>query len=1152
MRIQRIDLVRYGKFTDKKVEFPAAKRDFHMVIGPNEAGKSTLRSAIQELLYGIHRNSPLDFRHAKSDLRLGGRIEHLGESLAFQRVKGNKQTIRDTKDVPLQDSVLSPFLGSTDQSFFDNMFGLDHFRLVEGGKSILDASDDVGQVLFQSSAGIASLGKIRDTLEREADSLWAPKKSGDRAYYKALDQLDKATGALKGATVRTKDWLEAYRETERLNDLMEAERKRHSELQGRRGTLERVRRLAPILQELRENERQLAELGVVIELPADANIIQDSAESELSTAQEILRLRTEEVARLNSEASVIRVDEDVLQIEHEIAALEEMRVKFSSHERDIEIRANEVTLAWQEALDAMIQLGWGELDEDAVRRRIPTLTRRKAIMQLVKEHGGLAEIARAARQAERVKRAETDALNTQLAKSPTTDVPPALRVALTGVQQLGDVEATRSRHETTVSTAKAATAIAFQALGMWSKSLADLRLMQIPSQQTIDTLVRDRQTLLADQRAIQARVDEQALKIRQAALAVRQYDDAHHPITREEVAEARELRDTAWIFIKTGSKSIEEGAAAVDDGIRRADELADARIGKVEQEAEFQSRRQQLEREKLDEMSLEEQKKGVDGRLEVFDAEWAARMNAASLPGMPLETLSGWVADRVSALAAASAEEKATADAHQFEETVRRAATTLLAALRIAGAEVSDSSELPALVLQAQGLIQDADATVVKRETLSNQLNSALPLLEPLEQAAKDAADALTQWRRSWVDALNAAGLGPESDIGLAEGALDLIARVEDKIGKMREIRVERIDAMKADLQSFETAAQRLCKSSAPDLRSQSAAAVAIALMRRLNRAREDKKERERVRDALLVANNNVVSTNETILKAKARMEPLHARAGTTSSEALAEAIARSHGKRSLSGEIAKLGKRLIESGDGFSRGELEADIDAANLTQLTVELADVDQNLKDSLGKQTELSANIANAETALGKIVGSHVAAQAEADRQLALAAMADAAERYIKVATAASLLRWSIDQYRDKRQGPMLARAGTLFSQLTLGSFQRLILDYEQQPPSLEGQRADGQLVGISGLSAGTRDQLYLSLRLAALELHLEQAHAMPFIADDLFINFDDARSEAGIQALAGLSEKTQVLFFSHHDHLVERVRNVLGAEVNIVAL
>src|SRR3546814_4455601 len=76
--------------------------------------------------------------------------------------------------------------------------------------------------------------------------------------------------------------------------------------------------------------------------------------------------------------------------------------------------------------------------------------------------------------------------------------------------------------------------------------------------------------------------------------------------------------------------------------------------------------------------------------------------------------------------------------------------------------------------------------------------------------------------------------------------------------------------------------------------------------------------------------------------------------------------------------------------------------------------------------------------------------------------------------------------------------------------------------------------------------------LALRLAALELHLRQAPALPFIADDLFINYDDARSEAGLRALADLSEHTQVIFLSHHPHLVELARRVFGESLNVVAL
>ena len=163
-----------------------------------------------------------------------------------------------------------------------------------------------------------------------------------------------------------------------------------------------------------------------------------------------------------------------------------------------------------------------------------------------------------------------------------------------------------------------------------------------------------------------------------------------------------------------------------------------------------------------------------------------------------------------------------------------------------------------------------------------------------------------------------------------------------------------------------------------------------------------------------------------------------------------------------------------------------------------------------------------------------------------------MANAAERYIKVHTAARLLRWAIERYREQKQGPLLSRAGDIFAALTLGSFVRLAVDYERDPPTLYGQRAGGERVGVEGLSDGSRDQLYLALRLAALELHLEQAQAMPFIADDLVVNYDDARARAGLEALAELSERTQVIFLSHHEHLVPVAEAVFGVGLNVVRM
>jgi len=97
-----------------------------------------------------------------------------------------------------------------------------------------------------------------------------------------------------------------------------------------------------------------------------------------------------------------------------------------------------------------------------------------------------------------------------------------------------------------------------------------------------------------------------------------------------------------------------------------------------------------------------------------------------------------------------------------------------------------------------------------------------------------------------------------------------------------------------------------------------------------------------------------------------------------------------------------------------------------------------------------------------------------------------------------------------------------------------------------------RPDQSVVPVSGMSTGTADQLYLSLRVASVEDYLERAVALPFVADDLFINFDDDRAAAGFRLLAQLAEKTQVLFFTHHQHLVNIASTTLGDSINCLSL
>jgi uncharacterized protein YhaN len=142
--------------------------------------------------------------------------------------------------------------------------------------------------------------------------------------------------------------------------------------------------------------------------------------------------------------------------------------------------------------------------------------------------------------------------------------------------------------------------------------------------------------------------------------------------------------------------------------------------------------------------------------------------------------------------------------------------------------------------------------------------------------------------------------------------------------------------------------------------------------------------------------------------------------------------------------------------------------------------------------------------------------------------------------------------MDKFRETQQGPLLATASTLFKTLTRGSFERLAVDTESGSPKLFGIRPDRAQVMIEGMSEGTRDQLYLALRLSALELQVEQGKNMPLIADDLFINFDDQRTIAGLSVLGDLSKKMQVVYLTHHVHLVDLAKTVFGDRLNVIEL
>ena len=194
---------------------------------------------------------------------------------------------------------------------------------------------------------------------------------------------------------------------------------------------------------------------------------------------------------------------------------------------------------------------------------------------------------------------------------------------------------------------------------------------------------------------------------------------------------------------------------------------------------------------------------------------------------------------------------------------------------------------------------------------------------------------------------------------------------------------------------------------------------------------------------------------------------------------------------------------------------------------------------------RRTELAETKGREEKELELMDGSDHAALLADQAHAILASIRSDAERYVQVKLASKILHDQIERYRRENQGPLLKRASEHFSALTLGSFEGLMTDFnEKDEPVLAGIRSGGERVYVEGMSSGTRDQLYLALRLASLEKYMESAEPMPFIVDDVLVDFDDARSQAALNALAELAEKTQVILFTHHSQVVEQSRQLQG--------
>jgi uncharacterized protein YhaN len=226
---------------------------------------------------------------------------------------------------------------------------------------------------------------------------------------------------------------------------------------------------------------------------------------------------------------------------------------------------------------------------------------------------------------------------------------------------------------------------------------------------------------------------------------------------------------------------------------------------------------------------------------------------------------------------------------------------------------------------------------------------------------------------------------------------------------------------------------------------------------------------------------------------------------------------------------------------DDIVRQAEEADVDSlpGQIDRLQL---DIEKRINPEINRISQI---IGEEKTRLAAMDGSGKAAQIAEEIEQELTRIRRLSKRYSLLKLSSKILQQEIEKYREEHQDPVLKIASGYFNDLTMGSFTGLRTDVDDKGgPILVGLRPDNLRLTVDKMSSGTRDQLFLALRLATLEWRLEKNEPMPFIVDDILINFDDKRSKATLKVLADLSKKNQVILFTHHRQIVEEAKTIQG--------
>ncbi len=1119
MRLELLALDCYGPFLRQELVFDTLPGRINLLVAPNGAGKSVLRTAFGDLLFDLAHQSPMTFAHPASRLRLTARVRLPdGGTRLLVRRKGQGNTLSDGA-APIPQEDLRRLFGGADARLFRDLFALDSHGLREGGALLSRSSGRLGHMLLAGSGGLGHVQRLLEALVRDRDAIGrADLRQTAKPLWGAAEQAREAGRSLAQTALRPDAWLAMEKRAAEADRQLAALREERMAVDAE---LVRATALCAVRPWLARRDAALAVLAEAADVPrlepgfeARWRRAVEEASRTAAAAAENARHAAEAKAAVAEQMP----DTTMLAAAEAIEAVLQDAVTARNATRDLPEVAEKARQATAAAARLRSDLGW----DAAVA--VPPAPAVRAARDRIAGLAGLRGSVETADTEAIAAQAQLERARAELAALPEAADPAALAALVQEVRGAGLLARLETLRRTRLDAAaelaralarlpeRMATRAALAATGAPPEAVLTAREAELGAAETAH-----RDAL----RECQRLAGELAGK-RRALETLRR--DAALPAAGA-LAAARALRDSLWDRVAAGGQDF----LSVERAFRHADAVADALLRHAGEAA----RAEALDRE-------------IAGLVALADAAEAARAgSAAALDAargrlaVLAEQAGGGDEALPAALRALLARREAALDRavdldRATEEEAAAEAALATARQRLALALDADG-EVPALLERAETRVEAAREAARERKAALKELREAERTAAERDAAAVRKRAELAAWLETWramVSGLARPAGEPPETTGAALALVDELRRQEAAAVSDGA----RVRTMQAAVDGFASRMAALCARAAPALAALPPQDAAAQLRGMLKAQQAEAARQQALTERYARARDAAAAQLAAATEAAGALAALRM-ALRADDDAAAEAQLRQVARvAAAEADLAEARRHILGQGGGRSEAVLEALVAGRCREDDDAEMARLEARQRE-LGPLMEAAAADARSAAEARDRAGEGEDAQdAAARREAALATLARHTEEALVLHAAASLLRAGLEAGRDEAGSQAVARIGAVFRDLTCGVHAGVAVQDDGTDRVLVALEADGTACKqVDALSEGTRDQLFLALRIAALEAYVRTNPPLPFIADDVLQTFDDARALAALRALLDLSAHVQVIVLTHHPHV-----------------